>query len=403
MVCAMTCHTTGPTETSVQMRTDEEWMRLALDLARRALGRVAPNPAVGAVIVRDGVLVGQGFTEPPGGRHAEIVALDEAGLAARGATMYVTLEPCAHYGRTPPCLTAVLEAGIARVVISVRDPNPLVNGRSIQTLLERGVDVELGVGAREATRLNAGFFRRIEVGFPEVHVKYAMSLDGKIAAHTGESRWITGPEARQAAHVIRDRSDAILVGIGTVLDDAPMLTTRLPDELAGSGGPRDALRVVLDSHARTPVDSPILNHGSDAGTLIAVTERAPSEGIQRLTEAGADVIVFPSQCGRVSFQSVLAELGRRGVNSLMVEGGAGVIGSLADEELIDRITAFIAPVVIGGTGALSPVGGAGAEHPDRALRLVDVETRQVGRDVCLTGYVAGRSPDEEALACLPES
>jgi diaminohydroxyphosphoribosylaminopyrimidine deaminase / 5-amino-6-(5-phosphoribosylamino)uracil reductase len=399
----MTAHMTTPTETGTQEATDRHWMDRALSLARRARGRVAPNPAVGAVIVQGSEVVGEGHTEPAGFRHAEIVALDQAGQRAVGATLYVTLEPCAHFGRTPPCLDAVLRSGIARVCIAVRDPNPRVNGKSIEALRQHGVAVRNGVGAGEATRVNAGFFKRIQTGLPEVHVKYAMSLDGKIATRTGNARWITGPEARREAHIIRDTSDAILVGVGTVIADNPRLTTRLDPGDAGAGGPHHPLRVVVDSQARMPVACAMLDDHMPGSTLIAVTHGAPANRVEQLRSAGAEVLTLPGVNERVDVRALLESLGRRGINSLMVEGGAGVIGSLADEQLIDRVTAFIAPVLLGGQGAPSPIAGVGAGMVDHGLRLERTEVRSVGDDLLVTGYVAGACPDEGISRCSPGS
>lgn len=378
-------------------------MRRALDLSRKALGRVAPNPAVGAVIIKDGEIAGEGHTELPGRRHAEIVALDQAGERAAGATMYVTLEPCAHHGRTPPCLGAVLNAGISRVVIAVRDPNPLVNGRSIAALRENGIQVDLGVGESEALQINAGFFRRLQTGRPEVHVKYAMSLDGKIATHTGHARWITGPEARRQAHIIRDQSDAVLVGIDTVVADNPLLTTRLINEDSGSGGPSHPIRVIVDSHARTPVDAAMLAPDAPGRTLIAISSLAPTERVEALRSAGAEVLTVAALDGRVDLRALLDCLGQRGINTLMVEGGARVIGSLADYGLIDRVTAFIAPVLLGGDGAPSPIAGEGVAEASDGRRLVSPVIQQVGNDVSISGYLAGRYPDERLLVCSPAS
>ncbi len=392
---------TQHTQEGSQARVDQYWMSQALDLARLAIGRVSPNPAVGAVIVRDDCLVGAGYTETPGQRHAEIVALDEAGDLAAGATMYVTLEPCAHHGRTPPCLDSILRAGLARIVIAVRDPNPLVNGRSITALRESGIDVEIGPGQDEAIQINAGFFRRLQTGKPEVHIKYAMSLDGKIATHTGHARWITGSEARRQAHIIRDQSDAILVGIGTVLADDPLLTVRVTDSDAGAGGPCHPFRIVVDTHARTPVASAMLDAEAPGETLIAVSELAPQERVEALQRTGAETLTVPTRDGRIDLPALLDCLGARGFNTLMVEGGAGIIGSLADEGLIDRVTAFVAPVLLGGQGAPSPIAGAGVSEANDGLRLVYPTVNQIGRDVCVAGYLTGRYPDERLLVCSP--
>jgi diaminohydroxyphosphoribosylaminopyrimidine deaminase / 5-amino-6-(5-phosphoribosylamino)uracil reductase len=384
-------------QTGIEPTVDQQYMLRALDLSRRAMGRVAPNPAVGAVVVRDDEIVGEGFTEPPGKRHAEIVALEQAGDRAEGATMYVTLEPCAHHGRTPPCLEAILESGISRMVIAVRDPNPLVDGRSIAAFREAEIEVELGVCASEAIQLNAGFFRRLKTGRPEIHVKYAMSLDGKIATQTGHARWITGTEARRQAHVIRDQSDAIMVGIGTVLYDNPLLTVRLHEEDTGAGGPVHPLRVVVDSHARMPVDSAMLASDAPGTTIVAVSELAPADRIKALQRVGAEVLTVPQRSGQVDLAAVLQALGERGINTLMVEGGAEIIGSLADQGLVDRVTAFIAPVLLGGEGAPSPIAGTGVELAQNGLRLVRPEFSQSGDDVRVSGYVTGRYPDEGLL------
>jgi diaminohydroxyphosphoribosylaminopyrimidine deaminase / 5-amino-6-(5-phosphoribosylamino)uracil reductase len=379
---------TETADIDTQLTEDRRWMARALQLARLARGRAAPNPAVGSVLVRDGGIVGEGHTQPPGSHHAEIVALERAGDLARGATLYVTLEPCCHFGRTPPCLDAILDAGVARVVIAIQDPYPLVNGRSIRELREHGVVVVVGPGEDEAREINAGFFKRIRTGLPEVHVKYAMSLDGKIATRTGHSRWITGDEARLDAHRIRDVSDAILVGIGTVLADDPRLTTRLPDSECGAGGPHHPTRVVVDSTGRMPVDAAMLSPDLPGRTLIATTGRAPEDALERLRQAGAEVVVLPDEDGAVDLAALLRLLGARGVNSLMAEGGSRIIGTLFDRRLVDRVTAYVAPVILGGIGAPAPVGGLGAEQVAGGALLESVSVRSVGRDVRISGRVA---------------
>ncbi|MDI3339159.1 MAG: bifunctional diaminohydroxyphosphoribosylaminopyrimidine deaminase/5-amino-6-(5-phosphoribosylamino)uracil reductase RibD [Sphaerobacter sp.] len=365
--------------------TDLHWMQRALDLAARARGRVAPNPAVGAVLVRDGRLVGEGMTEPPGGAHAEIVALRQAGDRARGATLYVILEPCAHYGRTPPCVDALIAAGIARAVIALRDPYPAVDGRGIRRLVEAGVAVELGLAAGPAAAINAGFLKRIRRGLPEVTAKFAVSLDGKIATHTGHSRWITGDAARREGHRLRDTHDAIMVGVGTVLADDPLLTTRLPAEACGAGGPHHPLRVVVDSLARTPPEAAMLRPGVPGQTVIATTAAAPRERVAALRAAGAAVLPLPARDGRVDLEALLRCLAARGVNSVLVEGGGTLLGALCDAGLIDRVVAFIAPALIGGRAAPGPLGGEGVPTMDAALRLRDVEWRQVGADLLVAG------------------
>ena len=388
--------------TGLTSEAETAWMRRALAFAERAQGRTAPNPAVGAVFVRDGAVIGEGWTAPPGGPHAEIVALRQAGERAKGATLYVTLEPCAHYGRTPPCAPELLRAGIARVVIAIPDPFPHVSGRGIELLEQSGAAVTLGVEAAAAIALNAGFLKRVQSGFPEVTAKYAMTLDGRIATRTGHSRWITGADARYEAHRLRDRHDAILVGVGTVLADNSLLTTRLPIEDTGDGGPHHPLRVVLDSLARTPPDSAMLKPETPGATLIAVTECAPAGAIAALRGAGAEVALLPACDGRVDLPALLRLLAGRGVNSVLVEGGASVLGAFFDADLIDSLVAFIAPVMVGGVGAPSPIGGEGREFMHLAARLNDVHTGAIGADFMISGRLHPL-PTLEDLLCSVES
>ncbi len=375
----------GTTQHGAQCETDRRWMHRAIAWAWRASGRVAPNPAVGAVVVRDGMVVGEGCTKPPGGPHAEIVALNQAGEHARGATLYVTLEPCAHYGRTPPCVDAILRAGIRRVVIAIRDPYPEVDGRGIAALRAAGLEVDVGLEAKAAAEVVAGYLKRLRTGLPEVTLKYAMTLDGRLATRTGHSRWITGPEARRYAHQLRDRHDAILVGVGTVLQDDPELTTRLDPSECGDGGPHHPLRVVLDSQARTPLTARLLSPAVPGQTLIVTTKGAPPERVAALRAAGAEIVTVPARCGKVDIRSALFELGARGINSVLVEGGGRVLGSLFDAGLVDRVVAFVAPVLVGGSDAPIPLAGRGVETMDRAVRLIDVRIRQLGPDVVIEG------------------
>jgi diaminohydroxyphosphoribosylaminopyrimidine deaminase/5-amino-6-(5-phosphoribosylamino)uracil reductase len=391
-----------PNEIESTEAIDAAWMQRALALAARALGRTAPNPAVGAVLVRDGVVVGEGWTAPPGGPHAEIVALRQAGDRARGATLYVTLEPCAHFGRTPPCVDALIDAGIARAVIALPDPFPGVSGRGIARLKQAGIAVSLGIEADASIALNAGFLTRIGYGRPTVTAKYAMTLDGRIATRAGHSRWITGPEARRDAHRLRDTHDAILVGIGTVLADDPLLTTRLPGEACGDGGPHHPLRVVLDSQARLPLDAAMLKPETPGRTLIVTTERASNSAVEALRATGADVVRLPECAGRIDLQATLRLLAERGVNSVLVEGGAMVLGALFDADLIDQVVAFVAPVLVGGAAAPGPIAGSGHATMDAAARLRAVESRVVGTDVMLSGRLHAL-PTLEDLWCLVES
>lgn len=359
----------------------EHYMRLALELAARARGRTAPNPLVGAVVVKDGKIIGQGYHQKAGTPHAEVHALREAGTKARGSTMYVTLEPCSHYGRTPPCSKAVIEAGLAEVYVAMQDPNPKVAGRGIQQLRAAGIKVEVGLLSEEARRLNEIFIKYITTKRPFVLLKTAMTLDGKIAARTGHARWITGPEARNTVHQIRDEYDAILVGVNTVIADDPELTCRLP---GGEG--HDPVRLILDSRARMPLNARALQFDSPAPTIIVTTDLAPEENLTGLKAAGAEVITVPCLGGRVDLPELLAELGRREISSLLVEGGAEVSAAFLSGALVDKVLWFIAPKIVGGRDAPGPVGGIGRERMDEALVLRDITWGQAGSDIYVEGY-----------------
>ncbi|MGB9802403.1 bifunctional diaminohydroxyphosphoribosylaminopyrimidine deaminase/5-amino-6-(5-phosphoribosylamino)uracil reductase RibD [Desulfofundulus sp.] len=359
-------------------------MKMALDLARQALGRTSPNPMVGAVLVKDGQVVGRGYHARAGTPHAEIHALNEAGERAAGATLYVTLEPCCHWGRTGPCTEAILAAGVKRVVAAMPDPNPLVAGRGLELLRQAGVEVTVGVLEGEARKLNEVFIKYITTGSPFVALKAAMSLDGKIATRTGESRWITGPQARLAVHHLRDRYDAILVGVNTVLKDNPSLTTRIP----GKEG-KDPLRVIVDSLARTPPDARVITQQSTVPTIVAVTERAPQENLRRLEEAGAQILVVSGSGSRVDLTLLMKELARREITSVLVEGGGEIHASFLESRLVDKVIWFIAPVIIGGRQAPGPVAGEGPARLLEAVRLRDVSLTRYGEDICVEGYVDG--------------
>jgi diaminohydroxyphosphoribosylaminopyrimidine deaminase/5-amino-6-(5-phosphoribosylamino)uracil reductase len=360
-------------------------MERALSLARHALGTTSPNPAVGAVIVKEGAVVGQGYTLQLGQHHAEIVALNDAGPAARGATLYTTLEPCCHYGRTPPCTKAIIAAGITKVHVPVTDPNPKVSGQGNLELEQAGIEV-LREESQEASELYEAFARHINTGLPFVTAKFAMSLDGKITTHTGDSQWVTGLESRGLVQRMRQECDAVMVGINTVLADDPQLTAR---EVSGTPRERQPLRVVLDSHTRTPPGSRMLRE--PGSTLIFTLAGASPAKVQELERAGT--VVVPTSAGpdgRVDLQEVLSELGRRDVVSLLVEGGGIVLGSLFDNGLVDKLHAFIAPVIIGGEGAASPVAGRGILRLADAWRLERTRLEAVGSDWLITGYPVRR-------------
>lgn len=380
---------TYPTTESTWSSVDLVLMDLAFVQAGSASGRVAPNPAVGAVIARRGEVLGIGATQPPPGPHAEVVALREAGDGARGADLYVTLEPCSHTGRTPPCVDAIIEAGIARVIVATLDPNPLVNGRGIERLRAAGISVDIGCRADAGRKQIAGFVCRIQHGRPQTLAKYAMTLDGRIATFTGHSRWISGEASRRHVHMLRDRTDAILVGIGTLLADDPQLTTRLPDDQTGYGGPHHPLRVVLDSQLRTPVSARMLADYAPGQTLIYTTDTTPTEHQVHLEAARADIVRVPAGSdGHVDIAAVLRDLGDRGLNDLLIEGGGAVLGAFFEAGLVDRVAAYVAPVIVGGRDAPGPVGGRGVATMPEAWRLVDRVVTQLGDDVLITGRVA---------------
>lgn len=366
----------------VTMPTPSEPMARAIRLARFALGTTSPNPAVGAVVVRDGVIVGEGHTLPVGQHHAEIGALKQAGNAADGATLYCTLEPCCHHGRTPPCTDAIIAAGIGRVVYAVGDPNPRVDGGGVAALRAAGIGVEKWPFP-DADELYEAFAKHVTTGMPFVVAKFAMSLDGKIATRTGASQWITGPEARARVQQMRKELDGIMVGIGTALADDPQLTARDAD---GNSLPSDVqpVRIVVDSRARTSPKARMLRQ--PGRTIIATGGGVDDLHIVSLEEAGAEVRAFPGPDGRVNITALLEYLGSKGIVSVLVEGGGSVLGTLLDAGLIDKVYAFVAPALIGGAGAPSPIEGDGATVMADVTRLERTLMEQIGPDWLMTGY-----------------
>jgi diaminohydroxyphosphoribosylaminopyrimidine deaminase / 5-amino-6-(5-phosphoribosylamino)uracil reductase len=362
--------------------TDAKWMRRALDLAAGARGRTSPNPMVGAVLVKGGEVVGEGFHAYAGSDHAEVAALREAEQAATGATLYVGLEPCCHQGRTPPCVERIVGAGILRVVAACEDPNPAVSGKGIAALRAAGLQVDVGVLAEEAARLNEAFFTHIRTGRPFVILKTAASLDGKIATRTGESRWITGETARHRVHQLRNEVDAVLVGIGTVLRDDPLLTTRL-----GITDQRDPARVVVDNLARLPLRAKVVNRASTAPTLLAVSQTAPRARLEALEREGIQVIVVDGSPRRVSLGHLMDALGKLGFLSVMIEGGAEINASAFREGVVDKALLFLAPILIGGKSAPTALGGQGIETLSQATRLRDLRIERFDDDILLEGYI----------------
>ncbi len=361
-----------------------DYMERALSLARLALVHASPNPAVGAVVVKDDVILGEGYTQPPGSSHGEIVALNQAGEHARGATMYVTLEPCCHYGRTPPCTKAIIDAGISEVHLSIIDPNLRVCGRGKAELEAAGIRTFIGEHEEEAQEINEAYIKYVGTGLPFVLAKFAISLDGKIATRTGDSRWISGEDARRYVHTIRSQIDAIMVGVDTIINDNPQLTAR-----AGLGGgylEKQPLRIVVDSKGRTPATARVLQ--LPGKTLIATTKDMDKENGRALAEAGAEILELPKKDGWVDLRELLARLGERQITSIMVEGGAAVFGSLFEQRLADKLLVFIAPIIIGGLEAKNPVEGKGVEKLAQATNLDRVRVGRIGNDILISGYTA---------------
>jgi diaminohydroxyphosphoribosylaminopyrimidine deaminase/5-amino-6-(5-phosphoribosylamino)uracil reductase len=365
----------------------KDFMECALSLAGLALGYTSPNPAVGAVVVRDGVVVGLGHTQPPGSVHAEIMAIRQAGPRAKGATMYVTLEPCCHHGRTPPCTQAIIDAGISEVHISLIDPNPLVSGKGAKILQEAGVKTFIGQCSDEAREINEGYIKFITTGMPFVIAKFAMSLDGKIATQDGDSKWISGEESRKFVHSLRHIVDAIMVGANTVVADDPQLSAR---GCRGKGGKTklQPLRVIVDGKGRTPLSARIFEEPGK--TLIAVGKPFNAKAAEGFRKSGAEIVELPAENGVIDLKELLNILGEREVTSVLVEGGSSLFGSLFDRGLVDKVLAFISPIIIGGDGAKSAVGGNGVNTVSEAFRLNGVKIIEFGDDILLSGYVGGK-------------
>lgn len=360
---------------------DRQFMARALALAARGQGHVEPNPMVGCVLAREGRVVGEGWHQSFGGPHAEVEAIRAAGANARGATMYVTLEPCCHHGKTPPCTQAILDAGVTRLVVALRDPFPAVDGGGIAQLEAAGVPVEVGVGAHDARVLGAPYLKLVTTGRPWVIAKWAMSLDGRIATRTGESRWISGEASRRIAHQLRGRVDAIVIGRGTAKADDPFLVARPP-------GARVAARVVADSQASLSAESQLVRTVNTAPVIVACAEGAENENSQRLADSGAEILRCPGETHSQRLESLLDELGRRRMTNLLVEGGGQLLGGLLDSRRIDEVHVFIAPKIIGGAGATAPVAGQGVQRMADALRLDSVTIEQVESDIYLSGRIA---------------
>ncbi len=361
-------------------------MDMALDLARRGTGWTSPNPMVGAVVVRDGQVVGKGFHERVGEPHAEPNAIDAAGPAAAGATLYVTLEPCNHTGRTPPCTEKILSASIKKVVVAMDDPNPDVSGGGNRRLREAGVEVVSGVRESEARQLNEIFIKYIRTKSPFVLVKCAATLDGRIATRTGDSKWVSGEASRAYVHGLRHAYDGILVGVGTVLADDPSLTARRPGLES-----RDPVRIILDARLDIPPQRKVLASGPAAGTVIVCGPEPPADKRSAIEKTGARVLEAPLSGGRIDMARLMPFLGEMGITSLLIEGGGTVLGSAFAAGIVDKVTFFYAPRILGGDDGVPVCRGRGPERMADALRLVDVSVRRFDGDVMIEGY-PGRIP-----------
>jgi diaminohydroxyphosphoribosylaminopyrimidine deaminase/5-amino-6-(5-phosphoribosylamino)uracil reductase len=366
---------------------DEKYMFRALELANKARGFTSPNPLVGAVIVKNDRIIGEGYHKKRGENHAEINAFDSAKESVEGATLYVNLEPCSHYGKTPPCADKIIEKKIKRVVVAMTDPNPKVAGRGIEKLKAAGIQVDVGILKEQAALLNEVFIKYITKNVPFVHLKAGMSLDGKIATRSGQSRWITGGESRKEVHQLRAYYSGIMAGIQTVIDDDPELTCR---DYEGS----NPVRIVVDTKLRIPLDSKVLLNQENAPTIIATTESADKEKLARLETMGVKILTIPEYEGHVCLKSLMQELGNMEIDSILLEGGATLNYSSLKENIVDKVSIYIAPMLIGGQLAPSPVGGEGVLHLSDAVKLTNINYSQVGKDIKIEGYIGGGE-------CLP--
>ncbi|MFQ5449159.1 MAG: bifunctional diaminohydroxyphosphoribosylaminopyrimidine deaminase/5-amino-6-(5-phosphoribosylamino)uracil reductase RibD [Nitrospinaceae bacterium] len=370
----------GFTENSSSMETHESYMSRALALARKADGRTSPNPMVGAVIVKNGTIVGEGWHKKAGLPHGEIVALRKAGPRAKGAQLYVNLEPCCHYGKTPPCTDAIVAAGIRKVVVGMKDPNPRMRGKGLRQLRKSGIEVETGILEKECRRLNEVFAKFIQTGRPFVILKAAMSLDGKIATRSGQSRWITGVKAREEAHRMRGRVDAILVGTGTVVKDNPFLTTRLRKKAV-----KHPVRVILDHNHRIPLTANVFKNTGTQRTLYATGTKPPAPRKEKLLRKGVEILVVREKDRRADLKHLMTLLGGMGVTSVLIEGGGEVHASALRDGIVDRAVFFVAPIIIGGREAAAAVSGEGIGYLKKAWKIKNMEIRLVGEDLMVEG------------------
>jgi diaminohydroxyphosphoribosylaminopyrimidine deaminase/5-amino-6-(5-phosphoribosylamino)uracil reductase len=364
------------------MDADIEYMLKALELSQKGIGYTKPNPLVGTVIVKDGKIIGEGYHELYGGNHAEINAFKNATTDVSGATMYVTLEPCSHYGKTPPCANAIVEKGIKKVVIALKDPNPLVAGKGIKILEDNGIEVVTGILEEECKKTNEIFLKYITIQTPFCIMKTAMTLDGKIATNIGDSKWITNEASRKYVHELRHRVSGIMVGIETVLKDNPSLNTRLENKKCN-----DPVRIIVDSRCRIPLDSKVLNIESASKTIIATTELASDSTLNVLRNKGAEIIITPLRDNRVNLCYLMKELGKLKIDSVLLEGGSTLNYSALEQGIVDKVLYFIAPKLIGGKFAKTPIGGEGKLAMKDAILLKNIEVTRFHNDIMVEGYL----------------
>ena len=364
--------------------TAEFYMRRALELARKGQGRTSPNPMVGAVLVKNGRVVGEGYHRKAGLPHGEIEALRRAGKKAQGADLYVNLEPCCHIGKTPPCTEAIIAAGVRKVIVGMRDPNKLVGGKGTRQLRKNGVQVVTGTLRKECEKLNEVFIKFIRTGNPFVVLKTAVSLDGKIATSSGESKWITGPKAREKVHQVRNEIDAIVVGAGTILKDDPFLTTRLKKKSANVKHP---IRVILDNEFLVPLKSNVFKNTDTQRVLYATGKKLPDSRRKELTRRGVDILILKEKKGGVDLRHLLHSLGERGISSVLIEGGGEVNASALEAGIVDKVLVFVAPILIGGKDAPGPLGGKGIRRLASAFKIKNMTVNQIGNDFLLEGYI----------------
>ncbi|MBD7944598.1 bifunctional diaminohydroxyphosphoribosylaminopyrimidine deaminase/5-amino-6-(5-phosphoribosylamino)uracil reductase RibD [Psychrobacillus sp. Sa2BUA9] len=362
------------------MEKDQYFMKLALEMSASAKGKTNPNPIVGAVIVKDGVIVGSGIHRKAGEPHAEVHAFKMAGSHAEGATLYVTLEPCSHYGKTPPCANLVKDSKVSRVVVATTDPNPEVAGRGIQLLRNAGIEVEVGVLEEEAKKLNERFIHNMTTGLPFVISKFAMTLDGKIATHNGHSKWITSESARKEVHQLRNEIDGILVGVGTVIADNPALTTRLPETQG-----KNPTRIILDTNLRTPIDSQVLQTVA-AKTIIVTSDEVDMERAKPFEAKGVKIIFVSKETNGLDLYAALRELYRLGITDILVEGGGAVNASFLNAGLIDKYYIYIAPKVLGGKDSITPFTGPNPDTMIAAKHLYFDDFQKLGEDIRIIAY-----------------